>query len=85
VSGLTPNVPEAYNPRMCIFCGGIDPAHDQLIVQAAIAGGATPLWMLRRKVRDAVDRVRGKAPEIVPDPTSCQLADENSERATNRG
>ena len=45
---------------MCIFCGGIDPAHDQLIVQAAIAGGATPLWMLRRKVRDAVDRLRGK-------------------------
>jgi hypothetical protein len=69
---------------MCIFCGGIDPAHDQLIVQAAIAGGATPLWMLRRKVRDAVDRVRGKARGIVPDATSCTLADESSEQATGQ-
>jgi hypothetical protein len=58
---------------MCIFCGGIDPAHDQLIVQAAIAGGATPLWMLRRKLRDSVDRLRGKGRSS--DEVACTLPD----------
>jgi hypothetical protein len=82
---LTPNKPKAYNlPRMCIFCGGIDPAHDQLIVQAVIAGGATPLWMLRRKVRDTVNRVRGKAHHVQSDAAACRLAGDRPEQPTPR-
>ena len=67
---------------MCLFCGGIDPTHDQLIVQAVIAGGITTPWMLRdklrNKLREIVNRVRGKAHGVNPDADACALADEDS-------
>jgi len=43
----------------CMFCGGMDPNADSLLLQAAIAGGITAPWMLRTKLRAMVDRVRG--------------------------
>jgi hypothetical protein len=42
----------------CLFCGG-DPATDNLLLQAAIAGGITTPWMLRSKLRAMIGRVRG--------------------------
>ena len=46
----------------CMFCGGMDPNADRLLLQAAIAGGITMPWMLRAKLRAMLDRVRGKHP-----------------------
>ena len=48
----------------CIFCGGMDPNADSLLLQAAIAGGITMPWMLRAKLRAMLDRVRGKRPSV---------------------
>lgn len=44
----------------CLFCGGIDPANDQLLLQAAIAGGITTPWLLRARLLAFVARVRGR-------------------------
>lgn len=43
----------------CVFCGGMDPNADSLLLQAAIAGGITAPWMLRSRLRAMVDRLRG--------------------------
>jgi hypothetical protein len=58
---------------MCALCGGIDPSHDLLIVQAALAAGAATPWVLRERLREAFDRARGQAPSIESEPDACEL------------
>ncbi|HEV8251888.1 MAG TPA: hypothetical protein VGQ66_00775 [Candidatus Limnocylindria bacterium] len=43
----------------CMFCGGMDPNADSLLLQAAIAGGITTPWMLRNQLRALIKRLRG--------------------------
>ena len=56
----------------CIFCGGMDPNADSLLLQAAIAGGITAPWMLRAKILEFVARVRGRSPVASPE-EACPL------------
>jgi hypothetical protein len=50
----------------CIFCGGMDPNADSLLLQAAIAGGITTPWVLRNRLRMLVSRLRNgrSAPDL---------------------
>ena len=58
----------------CLFCGGMDPNADSLLLQAAIAGGITAPWILRAKLLALVARVRGRTPTAPPEDT-CPLPD----------
>ncbi len=58
----------------CIFCGGIDPTNDQLLLQAAIAGVITTPWVLRARLAAAFDRIRGKRRDAAY-PTVCPMPD----------
>jgi hypothetical protein len=64
----------------CVFCGGMDPNADSLLLQAAIAGGITMPWMLRAKLLALIARVRGKAPAIESEADACPRPDEDAER-----
>jgi hypothetical protein len=68
----------AYNPAMhhlvaCIFCGGMDPNADSLLLQAAIAGGISAPWMLRSKLLALVSRLRGRRTAADLDDAACPL------------
>jgi hypothetical protein len=68
----------AYNPLVmhhlvaCIFCGGMDPNADSLLLQAAIAGGISAPWMLRSKLLALVSRVRARRTAALDD-ADCPL------------
>jgi hypothetical protein len=66
----------------CIFCGGMDPNADSLLLQAAIAGGITAPWMLRAKLLALYVRLRGRTRVAEPEDT-CSLphADEGESHA----
>ena len=55
----------------CIFCGGMDPNADSLLLQAAIAGGITTPWMLRNQLRALIKRLRGGRREADADESAC--------------
>ena len=57
----------------CIFCGGIDPNADSLLLQAAIAGGITTPWMLRNQLRALIKRLRGGRTAADADASDCPL------------
>lgn len=57
----------------CIFCGGMDPNADSLLLQAAIAGGITTPWILRSKLLALVSRLRGGGSAVVLDDAGCPL------------
>lgn len=59
----------------CVFCGGMDPNADSLLLQAAIAGGITAPWMLRSKLRAMVDRVRTTRRQAETRDPACSLPD----------
>jgi hypothetical protein len=63
----------------CIFCGGMDPNSDSLLLQAAIAGGITAPWILRDKLRAMIARARGKA-QPKSDADACPLPTEDAEQ-----
>jgi hypothetical protein len=63
----------------CVFCGGMDPNADSLLLQAAIAGGITAPWMLRNRLRMLISRFRGRLATVEPVDAACQLpTDEES-------
>ena len=67
----------------CVFCGA-DPATDSLLLQAAIAGGITTPWMLRRKVRATIARVLGSRRSSEPEDLACSVPQpEDHERPTS--
>ena len=76
---LTPEPMWAYNPHLmhhlvaCIFCGGMDPNADSLLLQAAIAGGITTPWILRTKLLALVSRLRGRETEAVVGGAACPV------------
>jgi uncharacterized protein YgfB (UPF0149 family) len=57
----------------CMFCGGMDPNADSLLLQAAIAGGITTPWMLRNQLRALIKRLRGDRLEDTADDAACAL------------
>jgi hypothetical protein len=57
----------------CIFCGGMDPNADSLLLQAAIAGGITTPWILRAKLLALVSRLRGRGTAAGFDAAACPL------------
>lgn len=67
----------------CLFCGGIDPTHDQLLLQAAIAGGITTPWMLRAKLRAFVDRLRGRDPAVESAASTCALTEDGPDEVAD--
>jgi hypothetical protein len=56
----------------CIFCGGMYPNADSLLLQAAIAGGISAPWMLRSKLLALVSRLRGRRAAADPE-DACPL------------
>jgi hypothetical protein len=61
----------------CIFCGGMDPNADSLLLQAVIAGGITTPWVLRNRLRMIISRFRGGRAVVDPVGAACQVpADE---------
>ena len=66
----------------CMFCGGMDPNADSLLLQAAIAGGITTPWILRAKLLALIARVRGKAPAIESEADACPMPAEDAEHRT---
>jgi uncharacterized protein YgfB (UPF0149 family) len=68
----------------CMFCGGMDPNADSLLLQAAIAGGITTPWMLRNQLRVLIKRRRGDRPGDDADAAACPIPyDEDGEPRTN--
>jgi hypothetical protein len=67
------NRPAMHHLVACIFCGGIDPNADSLLLQAAIAGGITTPWILRSKLLALVSRLRGRETATVLDDAACPL------------
>ncbi|MBA3688211.1 MAG: hypothetical protein H0W81_05225 [Chloroflexi bacterium] len=57
----------------CIFCGGMDPNADSLLLQAAIAGGISAPWMLRSKLLALVSRLRGRPAAADLNDAACPL------------
>jgi hypothetical protein len=57
----------------CIFCGGMDPNADSLLLQAAIAGGITTPWVLRNRLRMLISRFRQRRATGDPVDAACQL------------
>jgi uncharacterized protein YgfB (UPF0149 family) len=57
----------------CMFCGGMDPNADSLLLQAAIAGGITTPWMLRNQLRALIKRLRGGRTADDADDAACPL------------
>jgi len=76
---LTPRRKRAYNRTVmhhlvaCIFCGGVDPNADSLLLQTVIAGGITTPWILRSKLLALVSRLRGREAATVLDDADCPL------------
>jgi hypothetical protein len=68
----------------CMFCGGMDPNADSLLLQAAIAGGITAPWVLRAKLLALIARVRGKARSSEADGDMCSLPEEDSQETSIR-
>ena len=63
----------------CIFCGGVDPNSDGLLLQAAIAGGMTAPWILRDKLRTMIARLRGTDGATASNPAACPVPHEEDE------
>ena len=57
----------------CVFCGGMDPNADSLLLQAAIAGGISAPWMLRTKILALVSRLRGRETATNLDDVACDV------------
>jgi len=69
----------------CMFCGGMDPNADSLLLQAAIAGGITTPWMLRNQLRALIKRLRGGPTADDADDAACPLPyDRDAEPPTSR-
>jgi hypothetical protein len=63
---------------MCALCGGIDPSHDLMIVQAAFAAGVATPWVLRERIREALRRERVEASAVESEPESCDVGPNES-------
>jgi len=63
----------------CIFCGGVDPNADGLLLQAAIAGGMTAPWILRDKLRAMFARLRGRGRATALNASACPIPGEEGE------
>jgi len=57
----------------CIFCGGMDPNADSLLLQAVIAGGITTPWVLRNRLRTLISRFREGGAAVDLDDAACQI------------
>ena len=67
----------------CMFCGGMDPNADSLLLQAAIAGGITTPWMLRNQLRALLKRLRGDRTAADVDDACPIPYDEDAEPPTS--
>ena len=67
----------------CMFCGGMDPNADSLLLQAAIAGGITTPWMLRNQLRALLKRLRGDRTAADVDDACPSPYDEDAEPPTS--
>jgi hypothetical protein len=67
---------------MCAVCGGIDPSHDLMIVQVALAAGLATPWVLRDRIRESLRRERGEASAVESEPESCDIGPNESLDAT---
>jgi hypothetical protein len=63
---------------MCAICGGIDPSHDLMIVQVALAAGVATPWVLRDRIRESLRRERVEATAVESEPESCDIGPNQS-------